>query len=170
MALGTQIEFENRWFAVEKKLAGYFYRKGADRDDIRDLVQETAVRACEHYHTLRGEFQPWIFGIARHVYLEYLRKCRNRYDADPAVPVSDNSSNPERNSISRKLLADCLDRLETLHRQCLVLHDHDGFTFQEISEKLGIPRSNVHYHVESARKILKKEFPELIISNGKMVT
>src|SRR5690348_9777782 len=61
------------------------------RDDAAadEGTQETFVRAHQRLGTLSepGKLQGWLFGIARMVFLEHLR--RKRRDAPPADPVED---------------------------------------------------------------------------------
>ena len=58
-----------------KPLFGYIYRMVTLRQDAEDLLQDVLVRVLEGIRMYRGEarFKSWLFGIATHVCLDYLR-------------------------------------------------------------------------------------------------
>jgi RNA polymerase sigma-70 factor (ECF subfamily) len=67
-----------------KPLFGYIYRMVTLRQDAEDLLQDVLVRVLEDIRKYRGEarFKSWLFGIATHVCLDYLRaKKRWRVEA-----------------------------------------------------------------------------------------
>ncbi len=155
-------KFEESWHAVEPKLNGYFYRKGCSREDTLDLVQETAVRAWQNFHTLKGNFKPWVFGIAKFVFFDYLRKKKRVDEIEDESVIEDLKQDPGKSALNAQLIRQCLDELDPLDRQCLILHDLEGYNFDEISGMLGISLSNAHYHDDKARKYLRERFPELV--------
>lgn len=157
--------FEACWQDVERKIAGYFYRKGCPEEDARDLCQETAMRAWAKRSSNKGDFNPWVFRIARFVFLEYLRSKRDITDVEPV----DKHPGPDRIASAKSLVSECLSMLDEKRRSCLVLHDHDGLGFKEIGDKLGISTSNAHYQVETARKHLRDKFPELVVKSREEV-
>jgi RNA polymerase sigma factor (sigma-70 family) len=155
--------FEADWRQVEGKIAGYFFRQCCPEEDARDLCQETALRAWARRDSRKGDFHPWVLGIARYVFLEYLRSKEASTDAEPA----DGHPGPEKIAAAKTLLSECLAMLDEKRRACLVLHDHDGLGFREIGIRLGISTSNAHYQVESARKHLREKYPELVTRSRK---
>ena len=156
-------EFEKSWQQVEGKLAGYFYRKGCPEEDSLDLVQETAARAWGGFDTLRGDFTSWVFGIAKYVFIDYLRKRKQVDEIEDEALIEDHRQDPGTRAINAELLRKCFDALDLLDRKCLTLHDIEGYNYEKISETLGISVSNAHYHVDKARKYLRERFPELVI-------
>lgn len=156
--------FENKWKKVKPVVAGFFYRRGCPRDDTLDLIQETGIAAWKNYESLDGDFKAWVIGIAKNIYKRYLRDQKRNPGTDPETAILDESPGPEENTITNFMLAHCLSELDEIDRKCLVLHDFHGYKFKEIGEKLGISRSNAHYHIERARKHLQNRFPELMMT------
>ena len=157
-----QRRFEREWRGIEPKLAGFFFRKGCPRDDIDDLVQETALRSWTNYSSLKSDFASWVWGIAKHVFYDYIRKRKKVSELEEEDEITDTAPDPGTRTISKVLLKQCLKKLDPLDRKCLILHDSAGKNLKEISEELGISLSNAHYHVDKARKILQESFPELV--------
>ena len=153
--------FETEWRKMEAKLAGYFFRKGCPEEDVEDLVQETAYRSYKNFSTLIGDFSFWVWGIASHVFLDYLRKQRKTNELDEENEPS-NVQDPGNRTISRVLMEACLKLLDPIDRKCLILHDLGGKNLEEISKILGISVSNAHYHVKKARTTIREYFPELV--------
>jgi len=157
-----QRRFEREWRGIESKLTGFFFRKGCPREDIDDLVQETALRSWTNFSSLKTDFNAWVWGIAKHVFCDYIRKRRQVPDLEEEDNIIDSSPDPGTRTVSKILLKECLKMLAPLDRKCLLLHDSAGKNLKEISEILGISLSNAHYHVDKARKILQESFPELV--------
>jgi RNA polymerase sigma-70 factor, ECF subfamily len=162
MNQGDQSRFEREWRVIEPKLAGFFFRKGCPREDIDDLVQETALRSWANFFTLKSDYDSWVWGIARHVFYDYVRKRKRMPEMDLEDQIIDTAPDPGSKTITKMLLKACMKKLDPLDRKCLMLHDYTGKNLKEISEMLGISLSNVHYHVDKARKILQETFPELV--------
>lgn len=161
------ILFENVWREIQSKLTGYFYRQACPEEDVRDLVQETATRAWTNLETCKGDLPAWMFGIARYVFLDYLRRKKDETTIE--IDAVDQRFNPEARSIEKLLISQCLQELDPIDRECLVMHDLQGYRFEDIAKKLGISRSNAHYRVEQARQYLRLKYPELVRTFGKKV-
>jgi len=162
-----QRRFEESWRAAERKLGSYFYGLGCPPEDCQDLVQETVMRAWNGYDTLRGEFGPWVNGIARYAFAEYVRKRSRVTELNEENEIVDSSPGPGAHATTRLLVKQVLDRLDPLNRKCVILHDLHGLNFEEIGERLGISLSNVHYHYDKAQKSLREAFPDLIENFGR---
>jgi len=55
-------------------------------------------------------------------------------------------------------LWDAVNSLSDIHREAVTMHYFDGYTYEEISEALGIPVSTVQDRLQVARKELRTEF------------
>src|SRR3990172_12372233 len=147
--------FEKVWHEMEPRLGGFFFAKGCSVEDIQDLVQESAYRACRGIDTLKGEIEVWIWAIGRHVFSEYIRE-RNKYPkAEDCEDVLDSRPNPDSFGHIRHLFRQCLEEIDPLDRTCLILHDLAGFGLEEISKKVGKSRSNCHYRIEKAKGLIR---------------
>src|SRR5262245_52837619 len=83
--------FERYYAAV----SGFFFRKGFNSEDCRDLTQEVFVAVYSGIESLRSEsaFITWLFSIARHVGLRHLERKR-KYTALQPSTMQDSGSLP----------------------------------------------------------------------------
>src|SRR5579863_4312481 len=65
--------FEEAVKSMEREIMRFLMRSTGDREDAKDLFQETWLRAYRAYPTLQSEdgLRPWVFRIASNL-------CRNR--------------------------------------------------------------------------------------------
>jgi RNA polymerase sigma factor (sigma-70 family) len=155
-----QGDFEELWRSVEKRLQGYFHRKGCPDYDCEDLVQETALRAWRGFATLNEDFRCWIFGIAKFTLFAHLRNKKRIANLNLKVAEDCPPEDPGTLIISRIQMQSCLRDMNSRDRDCLFLHDYEGCTLKEIAEKMGISVSNAHYHVKRACEFVRERFTQ----------
>jgi len=146
-------------------LVAYLLHRGTDRDRAEDCVQEALVRAygslpsLESWETARG----WLFGIARHVFLDDTRRRAGtrrvepmESEAAPAAvePDADRALDGKRIS---QTVARAVERLEPPKPEILQLHYGAGLLVEEIAEALGMPEATVKTHLRRARMALRKQ-------------
>jgi RNA polymerase sigma factor (sigma-70 family) len=150
--------FEKSWAGIEKRLGVLFYRRGCPPEDIKDLLQETVRRAWEHRNNLKGNFDPWAYGIARNVLREYLDKINHSVFRGDSPDTYIQHDEPDEQTLIRVMVQQSLQELDEIGRKCVTLHYLEGHSFEKIAEILGISLSNAHYHVDKACKELRKRF------------
>ena len=122
--------------------------------DAEDLVQQTWVKAVEGLPSFRWEaaFGTWLRGIG----LNCCRATFRRQDAkwlaldDRSEPTATVDRPHERID-----LESALARLPTGYRTVVVLHDVEGFTHEEIGERLGISANTSKSQLSRARRLLR---------------
>ena len=152
----------------EARLEG-FYRIAmsltGNHADAEDAVQDALVRALQSRHRFRREADvcTWMHRIVVNSAHDRTRKeaaeLRRReaaaiearwsdplYSVDPAVIASALTDG----SHIRVLLA----RLSPSQRTCILLHDSDGWTTEEIAQLLEIPRATVKSHLRRGRQAM----------------
>jgi RNA polymerase sigma-70 factor, ECF subfamily len=136
---GDLAAFEALYAAVAPVLLQYLASLLRDRERARDLVQETFLQVHRARRTYRPALplRPWLFAIARHVWMMDLRTRSRRPDARdelPELPVP-----PEVDRLAdRQAIGRALARLLPDRREALLLHHVWGFSFAEIAQTLGI--------------------------------
>src|ERR1700679_2238776 len=62
----------------QDRLVRYLVYVLGRRDEVDDLVQETWLRVMERGRSYdgRSRFEPWLFTVARHLTIDYLRRRR----------------------------------------------------------------------------------------------
>ena len=161
MKMSLKEKFESDWDSVENSLIYFFYQRMDDRDDIRDLVQETALKAWSKFSTLRGDFKNWVFAIARNVFIDYLRKNSQIIESYEDTYMVSGEAKPDEFILSKIQFQSLLDELDEIEKKCLLLHDFEGISLREISDQLGISISTVHHRLSKARDLIRQGFGKI---------
>ena len=141
-----------------------------DRDLAWDVSQEAFLRVHQHLAEFRDEasFSTWIHRITARLAIDVLRKERpsRRNDvadvpepvlreAAPGVLATALGTDPQETVLRRELsarLTEALGQLPDLHRTILVLREMDGLSYEELAERLGVPKGTVMSRLFHARK------------------
>lgn len=136
------------------------------RDDAAadEGTQETFVRAHQRLGTLEqaGKLQGWLFGIARMVFFEQVR--RKRRDGPPVDPAEepaqvDRAASPEAvllSAESNRLLDDALQELDEERRAALLMRIDHGLGYGEIAAAMGWTLQKVKNEIHRARLQLRR--------------
>ena len=153
-----------------ERLLNYFLRMTGSRPASEDLVQEVFVRMLRYRDSYRGEgggFTTWMFSLARHACIDYLRrsKVRNHAPLPEEEPAGHGPAVDEtvatRESI--EVLQRALLLLPPEKREVLILRRWDFRKFDEIAEILGCPVGTVKVRAHRALRELKQIYDGLLI-------
>lgn len=124
------------------RVYGYFYhRLGANPSLAEDLTQETFLAAVAELRrgALVAAPAPWILGVARHKFLDHLRRQHrigwtllSWEEAAAEVPTV-----PDIDSIEDERAIAALAAVSSPQREALVLRYLDGFSVPEVAAALG---------------------------------
>ncbi|MBW7452731.1 sigma-70 family RNA polymerase sigma factor [Paenibacillus sepulcri] len=145
-----------------KRYKGHVYRFAVgmlrDRMDAEDVSQETFVKAFYSLSSLDNEyaFSSWIIRIVSNLCKDRLKKRGNeqRFRDEPDESVIDRRSTDPSETWS---LEDALSRLSVDHREVLLLHDVQGYRYEEIADMVEVPLGTVKSRLFAARMALRKE-------------
>jgi RNA polymerase sigma-70 factor (ECF subfamily) len=135
----------------ELRVFTYLLRMVADRETAADLTQETFLRALRGAHRFRGDstVTTWLLGIARRVFLEWIRKKRvPEVTHTSTVAVDPPGDDPV--DIERTLVA-----LAAEHREVLVLRFVLDLSGQEVAGILGISHDSVRQRTTRAKRAFR---------------
>jgi len=159
----------------QKKVFNIAYRMLGNSEEAKDLAQEVFISVFESIKDLKEEikFDGWLTQIT-------LNHCRNRWKylkrrqyfssdsmddpietEDGSVPraVYDPSDNPEI-LFEKKMIQQWIQRgllkLKEDQRELLVLREFQGFSYEEMSESLGLPEGTIKSKLHRARMDLKE--------------
>jgi RNA polymerase sigma-70 factor (ECF subfamily) len=143
-----------------QRLYCYLRSRGASPDLAEDCLQEALVRAFRSLDTLRDwdKASGWLYGIARHVYLDQTRRAAVRSRPVP----DDRSSEPPAldEVVDRAALADRLRGavadLGSPRAEVVELYYAGGLSVDEIGDALGLPAGTVKTHLYRARAELRR--------------
>lgn len=167
--------------AYQDRLYNAIVKMVGDRDEARELTQETFVRGLDKIDTFRGDASPytWLFRIGINLAISQLRKTQrhrtfsldqpvgrnNARDTDQAASLVDRvESDPTRSPAEEieqrernaQVLA-ALGRLDTEYRAVLVMRDIEGFDYQQMADVLGMPLGTLKSRLFRARLALREE-------------
>ena len=136
----------------QHRLLRYLTHLTGRREQAEDIFQETWIRVLErgHQYNDSGDFDSWLFTIARNLSLDAFRRrsmqslddvVRHVDDGTPAFdPESSGPSPLDQVSYAERTdaVAAVLNRLQPIHREVLCLHFFEDLSMREISERTGI--------------------------------
>lgn len=125
--------------------------------DVDDIVQDVWVRAVRALPGFRWEcaLRTWLSGIALNRTREDLRRRSRRRDDAPLEAAPPPSVAPDEPGL-RLDLEGALRELPDGYRTVLVLHDWEGYTHPEISERLAISVGTSRSQLFHARRALRR--------------
>ena len=137
--------------------------------DVDDLAQEVFVRAFFGIRRFEGRasFRGWLHRIKVNHCLNYLRRTRGAImveidDADQAsqapLAVAPTVEAQMQSADDRERILQVLDAMSDALRLPLMLRDADGFSYEEIADRLGISLSAVKMRIKRGREEFRRRF------------
>ncbi len=179
MQAGERAAFEEFIATYQDMVYGLVYRLLGDREDARDVAQETFLRAYRAIGGFRGEagLKTWLYRMAVNQVSNHRRWWRRRRKAE-TVSLDDTLASgatvgerlascgrsPEQQAIGRDQEARLLGALAELrhdYRAAIVLRDVEELSYEEVSEALGVPIGTVKSRIARAREELRRRVREI---------
>ena len=151
----------------ERRIFGLIVRMVGNREDARDILQETMVKALTslHMYDATYSFTSWIFRIASNKSLDFLRRRKLElriftHDAEDRTDLIADKAAPMDEVIAQKLDWDvfegCMEKLDPRYRAALFLRYKDGLSYREIGNVLSVPVGTVKTLLHRGRGELKR--------------
>ena len=163
---GDRTAFGEIFDQFQTPLANYLYRVVGDWELAADLTQDTFLKAYQALPRTDETLQigPWLYRIATNTALDALRR-RKRItwvpfltDLEPVAPGGDPAGHVPNDDLVRR----ALQKVPLDQRIPLVLHLHQGLSYKEIAELLGIAPNLVAVRVFRARERFIKVYKSMI--------
>lgn len=164
IAAGDEEAFSELYHRHHEQIYNYLLRLVRESSGAEDLLQEVFVAVWQGAGRFRKEskVRTWIFRIAHHKAVSWLRRLRP-VDALPAVlPGSSPEWNPEARSIRSwqvERIQAALEQLSPKHRSVVELAYVNGFSYQEIGKILRCPvgtvKSRMSYAIRQLQGVLQ---------------
>jgi RNA polymerase sigma-70 factor (ECF subfamily) len=141
---GCAEAFDRLHDALAPSLKAYLTTLCHDSTRADDLLQETflQIHRSRAVHTPGEPVRPWVFAIAKRVFLMYRRSTmrRERHELRSASEAGADATTPaEAERLhARQEVESVLRHVPANGRRVFVLHHLFGFSFKEIAAKLGI--------------------------------
>lgn len=142
-----------------------------DREEARDLAQETFVKAFRYlasYDPARP-FSSWLFKIARNTAIDYIKSVQRRPDRVTATGEMEEGggdrSSPERpisveEQIEKRemnrLILQAVKKLPEVYRSSMMLRYYGNCSYQEIADTLDVPIGTVKFRLNKGKWLLKE--------------
>ncbi len=162
----TTTEFNTRLLGMESKLKYFAYSLTSDREEAKDLLQETMLKALSNKNKFTDprNFNSWAYTIMKNTFINnYRRNTKsntifNKTDNHENLPHKQEAISPE-SEHAHKELQKKVDSLPEEFRVSFQMFT-EGFKYKEIAEKLDIPIGTVKSKIFFARQKLMNSLPE----------
>lgn len=156
-ALRSLYERESRW------LMGVALRIVRDRHLAEEVLQEAFLqiwKAAATFDAARGSGRGWIYTVVRHRALQEVRKDARAMNVavDDIENLADQRqmAGPDPMDVDSAELERCLERLEPQRRECIIQAFVEGYTHEQIAQKLDTPLGTVKSWVRRGLLSLKE--------------
>lgn len=163
--------------AYQSRIKAYCLRMVKNPADADDLTQQTFLKVWQNLATFRGDtsFVAWTIRIARNLCIDLLRKANRFIPTDTTEPgnafehvtegqttyLSSSAGMSAAKLLENKETAlkvyEVLDRMKFNQREIILLALHQGLTYQEMADVLGIPIGTVMSRLFHARQAMQAE-------------
>jgi RNA polymerase sigma-70 factor (ECF subfamily) len=172
--------YQNRIYSAAFRILG-------SKEEAEEVVQDTCLKVCSGIERFKDDasFAAWLFRIAHNNCLDLMRAKRRRggfrmFSFDPqsnseekerpdasgvVLQAADSSLNPAEALLlaeQGEIVERSLRQLPETQRIVIVLHDMEGFSYEEIAQivgtSLGTVRSRLHYGRTKLKELLDPYF------------
>jgi RNA polymerase sigma-70 factor (ECF subfamily) len=136
-------------------------RMGVSAADAEDVTQEVFVIVHRRVAELRQHeaVRSWLFGIARRVVANHVRKARRRNQhaaGDEPTQHADDPSEQLQAARDRARLDRALSRLDEDKRNVFVLFELEGLEMREVAQIVGCPVNTAYSRLYAARELVQR--------------
>lgn len=140
-------------------MRAYSHRMLNASADVDDVVQEAFVTAWQRLPELDepAKVKSWLMRIVSHKAVDRLRASRPAVDIDDVDQPAPSHSSPPRVAEAKaevEALGAALRELPDGQRECWVLREIGGYSYEEIAEELDIPVTTARGLLARARKYI----------------
>ena len=149
-----QAYVQNHWL-----IYNLLYCKTWNRELTEDLVSRTFMKAQHYARRKAVRWRPLLYKIARNEWIQYERyKHRHPTTHENVVWIPSPHPGPdimlEEEQRSQRV-RECVDRLEEIDQDIIILHIWMGMTLAEIAEMLGKPEGTIKSRFSRAKRKLE---------------
>lgn len=158
----------------QKPIYNLAYRMTGNREDARDLAQETFLRAFKGLASFDPErpFAPWLYRIATNLCIDHGKKRKLRTvplvmedseGGEMERSIADVGNEPGARTVAKETEAEILAAMMELpekFRVPLILRHLHHYTYEEIGEVMEIPPGTVKTWIYRGRNQLKDIFKD----------
>ncbi|MGO4106585.1 RNA polymerase sigma factor [Paenibacillus sp. YAF4_2] len=155
---------QEAYATLVKRYKGHVYRYAlgmlGNRMDAEDVSQEAFIKAFYSLTSLEVAyaFSSWILRITSNLCKDRLKKRAKVLEEELKEGQNEAIANHHLpDTLEKVTLADGLSRISADHRGVLLLHEVQGYTYEEIAALLEVPLGTVKSRLFAARINLRNE-------------
>jgi RNA polymerase sigma-70 factor (ECF subfamily) len=144
---------------MERPLFYYAVKITGNKEAAIDLLQEVWLRALRDIRKLRdpSAVRSWLYTIAHGIGVDSTRQARsNQRLVEHQAETLEIADDPWPSIDDAAAVHHALDKLDSKHREVLVLHFLEDFSLIEISKILDCPEGTVKSRIYYAKKALRE--------------
>ena len=154
-------KLEDIYILYMNDLFRYIYSLCKNKERTEDIVHETFYRAYIYIDSYKGEeIKPWLFKIAYNTFIDIYRKEKRITYMETEVLINvEKEKSAEQQFFHKHEVNTWLQEVQKLpieKRNAVILRDYHSFSYQEISDVLGMSLSKVKILIFRGRKEVKE--------------
>jgi RNA polymerase sigma factor (sigma-70 family) len=173
--------FDKEFMPHINSMYNFGFRLTLDRDDAKDLVQDTYLKAYRFIESFQKgtNAKAWLFRILKNSFInDYRKKTKEPSKVDYQEVETYYNSEDVNRQITPDLrveslkdmigdeISNALNSLDVDFRTVIILCDLEGFKYEEMAKILDIPIGTVRSRLHRARNLLKEKLSEYAKSMG----
>ncbi len=159
------LEILSKYQGILYKVSLIYFKNNADREDN---LQEIIYQLWKSFPNIRHKesIGSWIYAVSINTSISRIKKVsRIEYRSDiPEMPDKSNFIDVMSMNESLQILLNAIDNLDEVDKSIMLLYLEEK-SYEEISEIIGISKSNVGVRINRAKETLKQNFKKQ--SHGK---
>jgi len=167
-AKGNQEAFRELYDLTHNKLYFFVARMVKDQMVVEEVVVDTYTAAWKNAGKFKGrsKVQTWIFGIARNLAMNAIRKQRHHSALEELPHLATNGSIDNPAADRKDMIAKGLQILSSKHQQVLEMVFFQGFNYEEIADILDVSVNTVKTRVFYAKKALHQTLDKMGVTKN----
>jgi len=159
---GKSDAFETLFAEFAKTSLRIALRYTGNRDDARDIVQNTMIKVMNRIDTFRdgSSFSAWYFRVLSNTCRDWKRNVFQRMRSSLSQLNNDPQQTPAEDNSDLEMIQKLIPRMPEKMRMIFILHYQEEFSVKEISEILDISVDTVRVQLLKGRRFLRKIYEE----------
>jgi RNA polymerase sigma-70 factor, ECF subfamily len=155
---GDRQAYEALLFEVAALLRSFVRARIRQQDAVQDIVQETllSIHADRHTYDPARPFGPWLYAIARHRLLDFVRKQERRTRREAQAGAMYAHALAPAPLLAADFLHRALALLSKTQRETIELLKFDGWSVAEVAQRTGLSESAVKVTAHRGYKNLRR--------------
>jgi RNA polymerase sigma-70 factor, ECF subfamily len=176
---GDKKAFEILVRRYQGKIASVISRSVSDPDKVRDLTQESLIKAYRALNNFRGDsaFYTWLYRIAVNTAKNHLMSSgrginlndMDLEEADRVAPQMRDNNTPERMALRQEMLSNlegAINTLSPMMKKAILMRDVEGFSYEEIAKDMECPIGTVRSRIFRGRQEIVDQMEEYMDNIG----